>query len=145
MSRGARSGYTSDELEEWKNLDRDLVENFESEDSLESSSSNSPMSYVSVKELRKSFENLVEPFETDKMGVPAETLAKLKRSRSAFKGRITRITNALDKALAASTLSRVTFKVKHEELKGYLDKYNDIDGQVSDLFDDHNVEFDDPE
>ena len=53
MSRGARSGYTSDELEEWNNLDRDLVEKIESEDLLGSSSFNIPMSYSSIKERRK--------------------------------------------------------------------------------------------
>ena len=125
MSKGARSGYNSDELEEWKSIDKELVEKYESEDSLESSSSLSPMSFVSVKsvkDIRKSFENLTEHSDADEMGVPADTLQKLKRSRSAFKGRITRITNALDKALTESRLNRVTFRVKHEELKGYLEK-----------------------
>ena len=145
MSKGARSGYNSDELEEWESLEKELVGECEQEDSLESSSYTSPMSTVSVKDLRKSFENLTEHSDADEMGVPAETLLKLKRSRSAFKGRITRITNALDKALNESRLNRVTLRVKHEELKGYLEKYHDIDGKVSELFDQYDVEVEDSE
>ena len=42
-------------------------------------------------------------------------------------------------------MDRVTFKVKHDELKGYLDKYNAVDGEISDLYDTHNVDFDNDE
>ena len=145
MSKGPRSGYDSEDLAEKDELHESLLESCEG--SLESSFS-SPMSESSsskVKELRKSFENLLNLAITGNMGVPAETLKKLKGSRSAYKGRITRVTNALDKAKNESTLDRVTFKVKYDELKGYLDKYNAIDGEVSNLFDEHDVDFDDPE
>ena len=143
MSKGPRPGYDSEDLAEKDELHESLLESCEG--SLESSFS-SPMSESSslkVKELRKSFENLLNPTLTDNIGVPAEALKKLKGSRSAYKGRITRVTNALDKAKTESTLDRVTFKVKYDELKGYLDKYNAVDGEVSNLYDEHDVDFDD--
>ena len=141
MPRGPRSGSSSEE--NWADVHEDLIS--EASDSQPSSCDTSPKSHMSVKERAQSFENLLNLIDTDKMVVPADKLSKLKKSRAAYKGRITRIKNALDKAQTDSTLDRVTFKVKHDELKGYLDKYNDVDGQVSDLYDTHDVEFDNPD
>ena len=78
------------------------------------------------------------------MTVPVDTLKRLTRSRSAYKGRITRVVKAFEKAQAESTLDRITFKALHDELKGYLDKYHGVDGEISELYDLHNVDVDEP-
>ena len=134
MSRGPRSGSASDE--NWVDVHEELIS--EASDSQPSSCDTSPKSHVSVKERARSFENLLNPTETDTMGL-TEDLKRLKGSRVGFKGRITRILTAFDKAKAESTLDRSTFEVLHEELKGYLDKYNNVDSEVQALFDHYNV------
>ena len=136
MSRGPRSGYASDE--NWVDVHEDLIS--ESSDSQSSSCDTSPKSHISVKERARSFENLLNSTETetDTMGF-AEDLKKLKGSRAGFKGRITRILNAFEKAKTELTLDRSTYEVLHEELKGYLDKYNNVDNEVQALYDHFSV------
>ena len=140
MPRGPRSGSPSDE--NWVDVHEELIS--EASDSQPSSCDTSPKSFVSVKERARSFENLLNPIETVTMGV-TEDLKKPKGSRAAFKGRITRIMNAFEKAKTETTLDRSTFEVLHEELKGYLDKYNKVDSEVQAVYDQYNVDENNPE
>ena len=144
MSKGARSGYESDELAEIDELHQSLTDSCETEISLQSSCYSSPMSNGSVKQLTKSFEDLLNPAQTvDTMGLLAENLKKLTRSRSGYKGRITRVIKAFDKAEAESTLDRITFNVLHTELNGFLNKYNAVDGEIQELYDEQGVDVED--
>ena len=81
MSKGARSGYQSDDLVEFENLHQELIVEGSRESSPISSVYNSPMSSssMSVKDLRKSIENLLNLEESAKMGVPVEILLRLSR------------------------------------------------------------------
>ena len=135
MPRGPRSSSPSDE--DWVDVHEELIS--EASDSQPSSCDTSPKSFASVKEIARSFENLLNPIETVTMGL-TEDLKKQKGSRAAFKGRITRIMTAFEKAKTDATLDRSTFEVLHEELKGYLDKYNKVDSEVQAVYDQHNVD-----
>ena len=136
MPKGARSGYESDELAEIDELHQSLTDSCETEITRQSCCYSSPMSNGSVKQLTKSFEDLLNPAQTvDTMGLLAENLKKLTRSRSGYKGRITRVIKAFDKAEAESTLDRITFNVLHTELNGFLNKYNAVDGKIQELYD----------
>ena len=140
MSKSSSSGSVSDE--NWVEVHEELIS--EASDSQPSSCDTSPRSHISVKDRARSFEQLLNLTENDTMGL-TEDLKKLKRSRAGFKGRITRILNTFDKAKNDSTLDRSTFEVLHEELKGYLDKYNSADSEVQAAYDQCNVDENQPD
>ena len=146
MPRGGRSGYSSEEENEFFDLHVSLTSSCETDNSNLLSASTSPMSLAeaSVKKLTASFEDLLsagrQAHHSGKMGLSTEELKKFVRSRSAYKGQITRTINDIDRAKTEGSLDRIAFKFFYDELKGKLDKYHIADSSIQDLYDANEVD-----
>ena len=163
MSSGGRGGYSSSEERDFDDIKSELTSSAESVDDrlpecLPHSAPSSPsgsraatsrhlgveFSQLSVRERVSSIENLpgastVNSFE---MALTAE-LKPLKASRASYKGKITHVFNGLKVFSDAGTLDELLVKKQVAQVSNYLDKIEDIELKMSEIWDRHSVGLDD--
>ena len=158
MSAGGRDGYSSeDDLSDVKS---DLVSSAESEEKLEgkfrylsvpsspnklvSQRSDTEFTLLSVRERVSSFESLVSgsTLQSNTMAWKEELKALL-ASRTGYKGHITRQLNLLEEKEGEATLNEMMLDRVVKKVTSYLDKIEEIELKMAELWDAHGVSFDD--
>ena len=148
MSKGSRDGYGSQDESDLEGLKKDLAFSAESVESqlsgarLYSSAPSSPQSIgrPKVRAFVASIENLskVKPVLSSTMGVEEE-LQPLKGSRRAYRGKITHQLNQLESNSNAGTLNEMFYDREAVKINKYLDKIDEIEMQMSDIWDKYDV------
>ena len=138
MYKGGRQGYDSEEEREFQDLKSDLTSSDESNNVSPDGKYKSPsLEY----EDRKKVAQLVKSFSLDNivnMSINDE-LKPLRLSRSSYKGKITRVLNGLEQAKSSSKLDEGFFKRQETSINQYIGKIDDIENQMADIYDRHEI------
>ena len=158
MFSGGRAGYNSAEEEEFDEIKSALTSSAESVDdkltdyfsvhSAPSSPSRGTVSrrlnvdhtLLSVRERVSSIENLssVSSVKSTSMSLK-DDLKTLKASRASYKGKITLVLNGLKGFSDADTLDELLVKKQVTQVSNYLDKIEEIEQKMSEVWDKHSV------
>ena len=161
MSTGAREGYSSEDERELNEIKSELVSSAESVEnqllghflSVPSSPSllrlrpDTDFTLLSVRDRISSIENLAAsstPHSTMSGKEKLKEELKPKRaSRGSYRGKITRQLNLLKEKEVAGTLNKMLLEREVKKITAYLDKIEELEGEMSDIWDRHKIALDD--